>query len=140
MLSSSSDTERHTAFASLERLMQSTGFDWRDIGNLIEHAGGDGKYTEAEMQEFGQAARAEGVEAGIKIGQARASKGGGNGHLTLPPPHQMAEYCHARLKQLDAKQRDFINDMYLITQRSRTLSPRRLAYLTSIYIQNGGRT
>ena len=35
---------------------------------------GDGKYTEAEMQEFAQAARAEGVEAGIRIGHgARAA-------------------------------------------------------------------
>ena len=42
------------------------------------------------MQEFAQAARAEGVEAGIKIGMARASNGSGNanGHLTLPKPSE----------------------------------------------------
>ena len=52
----------------------------------------DGKYTETEMQELAQAARAEGIEAGIKIGMTRASNGSGNtnGHLTLPSPAEMA--------------------------------------------------
>ena len=93
------------------------------------------------MQEFAQLARAEGVEAGIKIGLARASNGGGNGHLTLPKPVEMAEYCHERLGRLkDDKQRDFISDMYVVTQRGRSLSPGRLGYLASIYIKIGGRT
>ena len=48
------------------------------------------------MQEFAQAARAEGVETGIKMGMARASNGG-NGQLTLPKPSEMAQYCHDRL-------------------------------------------
>ena len=86
-------------------------------------------------------ARAEGVEAGIKIGLARASNGGGNGHLTLPKPVEMAEYCHERLGRLkDDKQRDFIGEMYVITQQEVRLSPGRLGYLASIYIQIGGKT
>ena len=99
---SSSGSERRNAFAALERTMQSEGIDWSDIGNWIEHGPecNDGKFTEAELQEFGQAMRAEGVEAGIKIGMARASNSGGNGHLTLPKPPEMAEYCHGRLGQL----------------------------------------
>ena len=61
--------------------MQSEGIGWSDIGNVIEPGAecDDGKFTEAEMQQFGQAMRAEGVEAGIKIGMARAGNGGGNG-------------------------------------------------------------
>jgi hypothetical protein len=131
--------ERRNAFAALERAMQSEGIGWSDIGNVIER--GFKGYTEAEMQEYGQATRAEGVEAGIKIGLARAGNGGGNGHLTLPKPAEMAEYCHARLGRLkDDEQRKFVGQVYAITQRGSWLSPGRLGYLASIYIQIGGRT
>ena len=52
----------------------------------------------------------------------------------------MARYCHDRLTRLkDDKQRDFVSDIYVITQRGRSLSPGRLGYLASIYIQIGGR-
>ena len=52
----------------------------------------------------------------------------------------MAQYCHERLGRLkDDKQRDFVSDMYVITQRGRSLSLGRLGYLVSIYIQIGGR-
>ena len=93
------------------------------------------------MQEFAQASRAEGVKTGIKIGMARASNGGRNGHLNLPKPFEMAEFCHDRLGRLkDDKQREFVTDMFLITQRGMSLSLGRLGYLASIYIQIGGRT
>src|SRR5262245_9475160 len=116
----SSGGERRNAFAALERAMQSQGITWTDIGDAIEHD--EGKYTEIEMQEFAQAARAEGVEAGIKIGLVRASNSGG-GHLVLPKPSEMAEYCHERLGRLkDDKQRDFVSDMHVITRRGNNLS------------------
>ena len=116
--------------------MASEGVTWTDLGDAIERD--DGKYTEVEMQEFAQLARTEGVEAGIKIGLVRGSNGGG--HLTLPKPFEMAQYCHERLGRLkDDKQRDFISDIYVVTQRGRSLSLGRLGYLVSIYIQTGGR-
>jgi hypothetical protein len=139
--------ERASAWQALVRTMDSENISWSDVGNWIEHGGAkctDGKYTEAEMGEFGQVMRAEGVEAGIKIGMARAGNGGGNGQLTLPKPAEMAEYCHQRAGQLkDDKQRDFISDMRRITRGltlSRSpLSRPRLGYLISIYVQMGGR-
>jgi hypothetical protein len=135
----SSGGERRNAFAALERIMQGEGVTWTDIGDVIEH-GGDGEYTEDDLQQYGQALRAEGVEAGIKIGEARRNNGSGNGHLTLPKPFEMAQYCHDRLGRLkDDKQRDFVGDMYVVTQRGARLSPGRLGYLASIYIQIGGR-
>lgn len=74
------------------------------------------------------------------MGMARASNGSGNGQLTLPKPLEMAQYCHDRPGRLkDDKQRDFVSDMYLMTQRGAGLSPGRLGYLASIYIQIGGR-
>jgi hypothetical protein len=139
---SSSGGERRNAFAALERIMRSEGISWTDVGNWVEHDAvqDNGKYTEAEMQEFAQAARAEGVEAGIKIGMTRASNGGGNGHLTLPQPFEMAEYCHERPSRLkDDAQRDFINEMYAKTQRGINLQRGTLGYLASIYIKLGGR-
>ena len=138
---SSSGGERRNAFAALERLMQNEAISWCDIGNLIENGFGcdDGKYTEAEMQEYGRAKREEGVATGIKIGLARAGNGRSNGQLTLPSPVDMADFCHGRAGQLkDDKQREFISDMLVITQRGRTLSRGRLAYLASLYIQIGG--
>ena len=137
----SSGGERRNAFAALERIMQSGGVSWNDIGDVIAGGGeDDGKFTETEMQEFAQVARAEGVEAGIRMGMARASNGSGNGQLTLPKPLEMAQYCHDRPGRLkDDKQRDFVSDMYLMTQHGAGLSPGRLGYLASIYIQIGGR-
>jgi hypothetical protein len=141
----SSGGERRNAFAALERVMQSEGINWTDIGDVIANGGepDNGKYTETEMQEFAQAARAEGVDAGIKIGTARAGIGNGsaNGQVVLPKSFEMAEYCHDRLSQLkDTKQRDFVNDMRGITQRGARLSPSRLSYLVSIYIKVSGTT
>jgi hypothetical protein len=132
--------ERRNAFTALELCMRSHGISWSDIGNAIEHPADD-KYSEAEMQELAQAARAEGVEAGIKIGKAQAqTQQRSNGHVVLPEPAEMAEYCHERLGRLkDDKQRDFVSDMYVITRRARSLSRGRLGYLASIYIQIGGR-
>jgi hypothetical protein len=142
----SSGGERRNAFAALERVMQSEGITWSDIGNAIEHfvngnADSEGKYTETEMQEAIQASRAEGVETGIKIGQARSQTWQqSNGHIVLPKPSEMAHYCHERLGRLkDDKQRDFVSDMYVITRQRRNLSLGRLGYLASIYIQIGGR-
>ena len=133
----SSGGERRNAFAALERAMQNDGVTWNDIGDAV--AGNDldaGKYTETEMQEVALAARAEGVETGIKMGVARASNGNGNGQLTLPKPSEMAQYCHDRLHRLkDDKQRDFVSDMCVVTQRRTSLSKGQLAWLASIYIQ-----
>jgi hypothetical protein len=139
----SSGGERRNAFAALERIMQNDGVNWNDIGDVIAGGGecDSGKYTESEMQEVAQAARAEGVETGIQMGMARANSGNGNGQLTLPRPAEMAEYCHDRLYRMkDRKQCDFVGDMYVITQRRTNLSRGQLAYLASIYIQIGGRT
>src|SRR5262245_26137878 len=122
--------------------MKSEDISWSDIGNWIECAGAQdgGRYTEAELHEFAQAARAEGVDAGIKIGMARVGNGNGNGGLTLPSPREMAEFCHDRPARLkDDTQRDFVADMRSLTLRGLTLSLRRLGYLASIYIQIGGR-
>jgi hypothetical protein len=132
--------ERRNAFTALEQTMRSEGITWTDIGNAIERTT-DGKYTEDEMQQFALAVRKEGVEEGIKIGIARAqAQQQSNGHIVLPEPSEMAEFCHERLGRLkDDKQRDFVSDMYVITRRGRSLSLGRLGYLASIYIQIGGR-
>jgi hypothetical protein len=141
MLGSSNDGERRNAWSPLARLMRDDGVSWTDIGDAFEHSanGGSGKYTEAEMRELYATARAEGVEAGIKIGSASAQQA--NGRLTLPSPLKMAEHCHERLGRLkDDKQREFIRDMYLMTRRQTNLSLGRLGYLVSVYIQTGGST
>lgn len=142
----SSGGERKNAWLALERSMQSAGISWTDIGDVIELERDDGKYTETEMQETAQFARAEGVEAGIKIGMTRASSnGGGNGHLTLPSPAEMADFCHARRGQLkDDSQRRFIDEMVAKTHHQmllrNRLAPGTLGYLVSLYIKHGGKT
>jgi hypothetical protein len=134
----SSGGERRNAFAALERLMQHENVTWNDIGDVI--AGGGDKYSEAEMEEFALAARAEGIEEGIKIGIVRAGNGGGNGDLTLPSARDMAEYCHARPHQLkDDSQREFIEGVYVTTQHGRLLGRGPLGYLVSLYIKHGGK-
>jgi hypothetical protein len=109
-----------------ERALASVGASWTDLGDWIEQS-----YSEAEMLEMVAAVRKEEC--------ARAPRS--NGHMILPEPPEMAEYCHQRLGRLkDDKQRDFVSDMYVITQRGAKLSLGRLGYLASIYIQIGGRT
>jgi hypothetical protein len=131
--------ERRNAFAALERVMQGAGVGWTDIGDAIESKRDEDKYSEHEMQEYAQAARAEGVEVGIKIGQARRN-GTGSSTGTLPPPAIMAEYCHGRLTLLKSDwQRDFVNDLFLITRRRGALTRARLANLAKIYIEIGGK-
>jgi hypothetical protein len=120
--------ERANAWRALERTMESVGVTWSDIGNWIEH--GDGKYTEEEMLEMVAAIRKE--------ERARAPQS--NGHIVLPEPLQMAEYCNARPGRLKSDwQREFIADIYRITQRGMNLSLPRLANLAKIYIEMGGR-
>jgi hypothetical protein len=136
---STTGNERRNAWAALVLTMQSEGIDWSDIGNWIERGDpekcSDGEFTEAELQEFGKAMREAGVKEGIAIGKAR-----GNGHLTLPQPVEMAEYCHGRAGQLrDDKQREFVSDILVIAQRGGALSRGRLGYLASLYIQHGGK-
>ena len=137
MLGSNNDGERKAAWRALVRVMQNDGVDWTDIGDVIQNRGeDDGKYTETEMCEAAQAARAEGVDEGIKLGMARASTNGGNGQIMLPKASEMAQYCHDRLHRLkDDKQRDFVSDMCVVTQRRTNLSKGQLAWLASIYIQ-----
>jgi hypothetical protein len=109
--------------------MESVGVTWSDIGNWIEH--GDGKYTEEEMLEMVAAVRKE--------EQARAPQR--NGHIMLPEPSEMAEYCHERFNRLKSDwQRDFITDIYALTRRKTHLSLPRLGNLAKIYIEMGGRT
>ena len=145
MVGSSNNSERRMAFATLEQLMHDEKITWSDIGNAAEFYGkysakGGELFTEAELQEYAQTLRAEAVEAGIGIGMARG-KSPGNGYLSLPQPCEMAEFCHDQSGRLkDDKQRQFITDMLLMTQRGMRLSLLRLGYLASIYIQIGGKT
>jgi hypothetical protein len=117
--------ERVSAWRALERTMEGAGVSWSDVGNWIEQGSehDNGKYNEVEMQEFAQAARAEGVETGIKIGETRIQgQQQSNGHIILPKPSEMAEYCHERPHRLkDDKQREFIDEMYAKTQRGISL-------------------
>lgn len=136
LLGSCNDGERRAAYAKLVAAMQRAGIDWTDMGDIIEGSGS--KFSEEEMLEAVRTARAEGVEDGARIGAARANGNGGG--LALPSPKEMARYCHDRLGHLkDANQREFIGDVFLLTQR-RTLSRGQLGYLASIYIQTGGKT
>jgi hypothetical protein len=130
--------QRRAAFAALERALQSYGADFRDLGNWIEQPG-NGKFSEAEMQEIFDAARKEGVEAGIKLGLARATNGGGNNHSTstLPTAAVMTAYCYERRDRLNDWERNFIDDMH-VGGKARWLTPKRKSKLQDIYQLLGG--
>jgi hypothetical protein len=126
-LLSSKGGERRNAYAALERFMQSEGITWSDIGNAIEQE--DGKYTEEEMLEMVAIVRKE--------EQARAPQR--NGHIMLPEPSEMADYCYANRGRLEEKHHSFIDKMSVHRGR-RPLSLKQKGYLASLYIQLGGRT
>jgi hypothetical protein len=118
--------ERRNARTFAEQALASVGANWSDLGDWIEHS-----YSEDEMHELVNIIREQ--------EHARAPQR--NGHFMLPDATEMAEYCRDQLPRLkDDKQREFINDIYVITQRGMKLSLGRLGYLASIYIQIGGKT
>jgi hypothetical protein len=145
--------ERAKAWRMLERAMTSASVSWTDLGNWIEQ--GDTLRSLAQaMERMGinpnnvvswikdggendmRAIYDAALQEGIKRGMQQKN---GNGHIMLPEPSEMAEFCRQRLNQLkDDKQRDFVGDMYLITRRGMNLSRGRLGYLVSLYIQVGG--
>jgi hypothetical protein len=135
-LSADNNNERRAAWTGLCSLLKTDGIDFRDLGNLVESAVDD-RYTKTEMLELSAAARKEGVETGIKIGEARASQN--NGHITLPEPSEMAAYCYVNRGRLEEKHHSFVDRMS--RRRSyHSLSPKEKGYLASLYIQLGGRT
>jgi hypothetical protein len=128
--------ERASARTMTERALASVGASWTDLGDWIEHS-----YSEAEMCELVAAVRKDAVDEGIKIAMVRVqARTRSNGHIMLPEPSEMAEYCHQRPSQLkDDAQREFISEMYVKTRRGINLRRGTLGYLASIYIKLGGR-
>jgi hypothetical protein len=117
--------ERANARIMTERALRSVGANWTDLGDWIEHS-----YSEDEMLEMVATVRKE------ERARARQS----NGHIVLPEPSEMAEYCHQRPNRLkDDAQREFINEMYVKTRQGINLKLGTLGYLASIYIKLGGR-
>ena len=124
MLGASEDGVWENAWCALVHEMHRAGMDFNDIGNAFEHGEHDeSKYTEEEMLEFAQVARAEGVEEGVKLGLARASGNDKpNGDLLLPKPVEMAELCSRRLAYLRSdRDREFISEMLVKTQYGQKL-------------------
>jgi hypothetical protein len=130
--------ERAAAFRALQQALETAGADWTDLGDWIEQPG-NGKFSEAEMQELFDAGRRQGVEEGIKLGMVRASNGGGNSHgsNTLPTAPIMAAYCYQRRDQLNDWEREFIDGMH-IGGKTRWLTLKRKSKLQDIYQQLGG--
>jgi hypothetical protein len=118
--------ERANARIMTERALESVGASWTDLGDYIETS-----FSEAEADEI--------VDAIRKQERARVPSPR-NGHFMLPDASEMAEYCHDRLSRLkNDSERDFVNEVYFITQRGAGLSLGRLGYLASLYIKHGGR-
>jgi len=159
-----------SALGHCELAMKAAGIDWRDIGNLVTNAfkrmemdadagmslgdicnliehGYTTKETLRYAEEYAEGKRAEGVEAGIKIGLARANAGliHGNGHsgggFLLPSAAEMTAYCHAHFNQLGNEwTRNFITAMVARMKRmsSKQLSPKQIVNLGKIYVELGG--
>jgi hypothetical protein len=127
--------ERANARNMTERALASVGASWTDLGDWIEHS-----YSEDEMLEMVAAIRKESVEEGIKIGRAHVQpQQQKNGHLHLPEPLAMAEYCQQRLNQLkDDAQRTFVENTHATLRRGWSIKRGPLGYLASLYIKHGG--
>lgn len=125
--------ERANARIMTERALASVDASWTDLGDWIANS-----YSEDEMQQFETAIRKE------ERARAPQSAPQSNGHMVLPSPAEMADFCEARRAQLkDDKQRKFIDEMVFATRHQMLLRYRlklgQLGYLASIYIQHGGK-
>jgi hypothetical protein len=116
--------ERANARTMTERALESVGASWTDLGDWIEHS-----YSEDEMLEMVTAVRKE----------ERARVPHSNGHIMLPEPSEMADYCYANRGRLEEKHHSFIDKMS-VHRGHRLLSLKEKGYLASLYIQLGGRT
>jgi hypothetical protein len=111
LLGTSEKGERANAWRALGRAMQGVGLTWTDLGNMVE-SGGENL---GDLQAIYDAA----LEEAVRRVQAQQS----NGHISLPEPSEMAEFCHQSSRQLkDDKQRDFVSEMYVFTRRGMSLS------------------
>ena len=117
------------AWRAIERAMQSHGITWVDVGNWIENS-----YSEEEMLEAVDIVRKEERQ------RAQQTAARSNGHMVLPSPVEMADFCEARRNRLkDDKQRAFIDEMVWKTRQMPRLHPGTLGYLVSLYIKHGGK-
>lgn len=141
----SSGGERRNAFTALERVMQSEDVSRTDIGDVIEFERDDGRYTEAKCRNLPRPPAPKGSRRGSRSAcRARVTEAA---IVTSRCRRQWKwpDFCHTRRGQLkDDNQRKFIDDMVVATRHQMflryRLTPGRLGYLASIYIQNGGKT
>lgn len=147
--------ERANAWRMLERTMKGACVSWSDVGNWIEQddalkslaqvmnnksVSADDVVSwikdggEQDLKAIYDAALQEGIRRGMQ-----QMNGNSNGHITLPDPLEMAEFCQQHSRQLkDDAQRRFV-DVMAITTRRRTPPRGPLGYLVSLYIKHGGR-
>ena len=85
---------RANAWRALERAMDDAGINWSDIGNWIEAGDKTVRTPKTNYSSLVRPGTQKAIETRIRIGEARKSNGGGNGHITLPKPADMAKYCH----------------------------------------------
>jgi hypothetical protein len=121
-------TERANARVMTERALASVGATWTDLGDWIENS-----YSEDELREV--------VEVIRKEERARMPPPPqSNGHITLPEPLEMAQFCHDRSQQLkDDNQPDFVANTYRKIRFGRGLKRGELGFLVSLYIKLDGR-
>jgi hypothetical protein len=115
--------------------------NWKRIAQLtrmLGSRGGERRNAFAALERTMQSERITWSDYGNRIEHGRAQQHS-NGHIMLPGPSEMAEYCQQRPNRLkDDAQRRFIDEMYVKTRRGINLQRGTLGYLASIYIKLGG--
>ena len=141
MLASSHEGERNNAVQLLDRKLRSAGLDFNVLAGAIEWLN-DELDINAEMNRVYEA----GVEAG-RLPKAEEPRGLDfntfrdiDGKVTW---QAMALYCQEHRDELrQDNHRQFVADMASLVPNDnfgRDLSPRRLAYLKSMYFKLGGK-
>ena len=122
---------------------ESEGISWSDIGDVDRERWrcDDGKYTEERNAGIRPRppARKGSRQGSRSAWRARAMGRQWSGHAAASLRRWRSTATSGSRRLKDDKQREFVSDMYVITQRGTNLSLGRLGYLASIYIQLGGR-
>ena len=84
--------ERANARTMTERALASVGANWTDPGDWIENS-----FSEEEILEAVDVVRKEERQ------RAQQNVPQSNGHIVLPEPSEMAQYCHARLQPIEGR-------------------------------------
>src|SRR5215467_3707103 len=145
LLASNSQGEAFAALCAIARLLESHGYSFHTLADHVESANGGG-LSEADKQKINAAiesARIEGYAEGVKAAESRQHGTGAfrntDGTLEWTEVALYVQREKHRIRGLNDKTSEFIDDMAARTAFGREPTPRQHQWLHSLFHKLGGK-